>query len=348
MPAETRGSIYSTRTAGYGIRWLEGGKRPQQSGFATKTEARRWFAANGAPRLQTGAPGPRITFDEFCELFLERHGTTVSAATRRTLTTRLAAARDHFGAWKLSELEGATNEIAAWQATLGAGERYRKTKALRQALAAAVRWRYLATNPAVKAGRNTAPRAEELRPFTRAEVDALATELGSTYGPLVVFAAETGLRTNEWAALERRDLDKPARAVTVQRRVSDGVLTGYPKTERSRRRVPLTTRALAAVEALPARIDTPLLFPGTGGHYIMLDYWRKHDWYPTRRRRDRAARALLAAPHLRQRGAGRWRLDLRAQPGDGHERRDDRPHLRAPCERQRRPDPGTARGAFWR
>ena len=53
--------------------------------------------------------------------------------------------------------------------------------------------------------------------------------------------AETGLRTNEWAATERRDVDRTGPAVVVQRRYADGVLTPYPKT--ARRRVPLTGRA---------------------------------------------------------------------------------------------------------
>jgi integrase len=82
---------------------------------------------------------------------------------------------------------------------------------------------------------------------------------GVAYGPLVVFASETGLRTNEWVALERRDVDKAARVVTVQRRFADGMLTNYPKTERSRRSVPLTERALAAYERVPARLATRLV-----------------------------------------------------------------------------------------
>ena len=45
-------------------------------------------------------------------------------------------------------------------------------------------------------------------PFTAEEVAALDVELGPVFGPLVTFAAETGLRTNEWAALERRDIDR--------------------------------------------------------------------------------------------------------------------------------------------
>jgi integrase len=265
---------------GFGIRWVEDGRRPQRTGFATKTEARRWFAANVEPRLRTSAPSGEITFDAFAELFLDRHGATVARATRATLAERLGPSRVTFGDWTLSELEGAAADVAAWRATLPATSRYRLTSALRQALAAAVRWRYITRNPAIEAGRNPQPRAEELQPFAVEEIDALAEELGPVYGPLVVFAAETGLRTNEWAALERRDVDRPGRAVTVQRRYADGVLTPFPKTVRSRRRVPLTARALAALEVVPPRLDTPLLFPAAQGGHIGLDTWRTREWYP--------------------------------------------------------------------
>jgi integrase len=279
MPAETRGSVYGT-SDGYGIRWPEQGRRMHRSGFATKTEARRWFAENVAPRLRHAAPSAEITFDTFCDLFLERHGASVAPATRRTLEERLVPSRDTFGDWKLRELEGAADDVAAWRAKLPATSRYRLTSALRQTLAAAVRWRYIGANPAVEAGRNPQPRLEELRPFTRAQVDAIAEELGALYGPLVVFAAETGLRTNEWVALERRDVDRAARAVVVQRRIAGGRLTPYPKTERSRRRVPLTARAFDALETLPPRLDTPLVFPAAKGGPIGLDTWRTREWYP--------------------------------------------------------------------
>jgi integrase len=186
-----------------------------------------------------------------------------------------------FGSWPLRDLEAAAADIAAWRAKLPDGSRYRLTSAFRQALAAGVRWRYLAVNPAIDAGRNPQPRAEELHPYTRDEVDMLADELGSRFGPLVIVAAETGLRTNEWVALERRDLDRTGTpALMVQRRYADGRLTPFPKTERSRRRVPLTKRALDALEALPPRIDTPLLFPAAKGGHIGLDTWRTREWYP--------------------------------------------------------------------
>lgn len=280
MPADTRGSIFKTRSGEYGIRWPEGGRRPQKTPFPTKTEARRWFEENVAPRLRRSAPSSAITFDGFCDIFLERHGATVAPATKRTLEERLVPAREQFGTWTLRELEGATDDVASWRAGLASTSRYRLTSALRQALGAAVRWRYIAANPAVDAGRNPQPRLEELRPLTHEQVDAIAEELGTSYGALVVFAAETGLRTNEWIALERRDVDRVGRAVTVQRRIADGRLTPYPKTERSRRRVPLTVRALEAIESLPPRLDTPLLFPAPKGGPIGLDTWRTRDWYP--------------------------------------------------------------------
>ncbi len=285
MPGpDTRGSVFKTRT-GYGIRWPEGGKRPQQTGFPTKTAARQWFAENVAPRLRDHAPDASITFDEFCELFLARHGATVSDRTRQTLEERLAASRDRFGTWTLRELEAAAGDVAAWRATLTDSSRYRLTSAMRQTLNAAVRWRYIRTNPAIDAGRNPQPRAEELLPFTRDEIDALDLELGVdadrgvAYGPCIVFCAETGLRTSELIGLERRDVDRRARAVAVQRRVADGHVTPYPKTVRSRRSVPLTARALEALDRMPPRVDTPILFPAPKGGYIGLDTWRTREWY---------------------------------------------------------------------
>ena len=88
MPAEPRGSVYQDPRR-RGIRWPEDGKRPQKTGFATKTEARSWFDENVAPRLRDGRP-PEITFDAFCDLYLERHGATVAPRTRETLAERLA------------------------------------------------------------------------------------------------------------------------------------------------------------------------------------------------------------------------------------------------------------------
>ena len=58
------------------------------------------------------------------------------------------------------------------------------------------------------------------------------------------------------------------------------MLTPYPKTVGSRRRVPLSRQAMAALDAIPARLDTPLVFPAAQGGYIGFDTWRTREWYP--------------------------------------------------------------------
>jgi len=58
------------------------------------------------------------------------------------------------------------------------------------------------------------------------------------------------------------------------------VLRPYGKNHRSRRRVPLTGRALEALAQSPPRLGTTLLFPAPQGGYLALDNWRNRVWYP--------------------------------------------------------------------
>lgn len=279
MPRQTRGSVFRETKGTYGIRWPEEGQRPQRGGFRTKSDARDWFDENVKPRLRSGGPSAEITFATFTAVYLARWEPTISDRTARTLREWLAPVKDQFGSFTLGELEGAAEDIARWRAGLPSEDRrYKATRALRQVLAAAVRWGYLTRNPALSAGANPQPRGEEIRPFAREEIDRIVEEMAPRDAALVVFAAETGLRTNEWMATERRDVDRENPAVAVARRWARGKATPYPKTQR--RRVPLTPRAVEALSWLPARIDSPLLFPSPDGHHIHLDNWRLRAWYP--------------------------------------------------------------------
>lgn len=171
----------------------------------------------------------------------------VDPATIKTLRERLGATPeerrkrrpyqtplDAFGHLTLAELEPMSLEIAEWQATLPAGYRYAIMRSLRQVLNAAVRWKLMQDNPANDAGANPQPRREEVAFFgSLAAVDLLAAELGPRFGPIVVFGVETGLRPSEWAALERRHLDRGAAVVQVRRSVVDGRVKEYGKTNRA-------------------------------------------------------------------------------------------------------------------
>jgi hypothetical protein len=80
-----------------------------------------------APRLVRGAPSAEVSYDDFCDLFLDRHGATVSKRTRETLAERLAPSRAAFGAWTLRELDGATADVADWRKGFSDTSRYRLT-----------------------------------------------------------------------------------------------------------------------------------------------------------------------------------------------------------------------------
>jgi integrase len=95
-----------------------------------------------------------------------------------------------------------------------------------------------------------------------------------------VFAAATGLRPEEWIALERRDIDRQAGVLSVRRTVSPGEVVEPGKTTRSRRQVPLAGRATEALDALPPRLDTSYLFPAPAGGVLNLDNWRRRTWGP--------------------------------------------------------------------
>jgi integrase len=101
--------------------------------------------------------------------------------------------------------------------------------------------------------------------------------LGPRFGPLVLFAAATGLRPGEWIALEHRDIDRDARVLYVRRAYRNGRIK-WPKTDASIRAVPLQTIALAALERLPGSGPSPLVFPSPHGGYLDLHNFRNRYW----------------------------------------------------------------------
>jgi integrase len=282
MPATQRGQPYKLGSGRWGLRYYdEDGRRKRVSPFPSKSAALDHFERVIRPRLRGEEPAPpEMTLSELVDEYLKRHAATRRPRTIVILRERLKHATDAYGDVPLREFERMSADLAEWQTKLSPRYRYGIMQALRQTLAAAVRWGWMRRNPAVLAGPNPQPPPRTPDPFTLAEVDAIADELGPLYGPLVRFAAATGLRPQEWAALERRDVDRPGRVVNVRRTVADGVVRELAKTDASRRQVPLSARALAALDILPPRLDTLLLFPAVGGGPLNLDNWRQREWAP--------------------------------------------------------------------
>jgi integrase len=143
--------------------------------------------------------------------------------------------------------------------------------ASRERLDAGVRYGYMPRNPAKLAGKNpqAAPRA--VRVFTTAELDALAGELDTRGVAAISFAAATGLRPAEWATIERCDVDRRRRVLGVR---------GTKAHRRSRREVPLTVAAMAALDTLPPRLDSAFVFAGAKGGPFDVNNFRRREWGP--------------------------------------------------------------------
>jgi integrase len=310
-------------------------KRVQRGGFSSEQAAAEALerALERLRREQGLVESP--TLAKFVEVYLAQH--EGEPETVEKLRWLLAKAVRFFGERRLSELRSPA--IAAWRMTIPAGHRFEATQALRQVLARAVSWGLLDVNPAKLGVENPQRRYTEKRPFESwGELCAVARRLGPRYGPMVLFAAATGLRPGEWLALEHRDIDRVAQVVYVRRTLRNGRIKS-PKTKASIRAVPLQASALASLDALPRSPDCPLLVPSVGGGYLDLHNFRNRNWKPaqkaagiTPRRRVYDLRHTFATFALR---AGVSTFDLSRYMGTslamierhyGHLARDGREH----------------------
>jgi len=205
--------------------------------------------------------------------------------------------------------------------------------ALRQTLRAGVSYGYLSRSPITWANPQPKPRA--IRVFTPADLDKVVVELDDRCAAAVRFAADTGLRLGEWARVERRDVDRGRRILSVR----------GTKTFRSRREVPLTTTALAAIDSIPARLDSVYVFSGPT-RAVRLRQLRstglgrrdRHGW------NHEAGASVRPAVDVRDKRARSGRDRLRARPDHGDVGDDDRGALRRAARHRTRRDPRATGG----
>jgi integrase len=282
MPATQRGHARRLPSGKWQLRYYDAvGNRKTGGAFPSKTAALDHYRDVIAPRLHDEGPNRDLTFAAFVEdVYMPRHSKIRKANTIRALRERLARPLGAYGDVPLRDLERMGDDLAEFRTGLPQRFAHDVMRALRQTCAAAVRWGYMDTNPATAAGENPQPEPRTVRAFTLPELNALEDELGPAHGPIVAFAAATGLRPQEWLPLERRHIDRDRRVLRVERVVSNGEIRRGGKTTGSLREVPLSRRALHALDRLPPRLDTTLLFATAKGEPLNLTTWRRHAWTP--------------------------------------------------------------------
>lgn len=149
--------------------------------------------------------------------------------------------------------------------------------AARQAFNFAVETGYAHENPFRKIEK---PRATESKqPFeTWDEVFSVATALPrAAEQALVLFACATGLRPQEWRAVEWRDVDRATGVLRVNRTVqAEKIAEANAKTQGALRAVELTDLALEALDSLPTPLRRDqLVFPGKRGGVLDVHAWSR-------------------------------------------------------------------------
>lgn len=274
MATRQRGQVLTNADGSYSIRYyLPSGKRKQEGTFRTVTLAQRRLR-DALREIDTGAFRDEITFDALADRWIGVYD--ASTATRKRVASQVALMRAEFGRSQVRKIT--PEQVAAWRLTLSDGQRHQTHGVLRQVLEAAIRWGYLASNPARSVPNPQPKRAEVAYLRDWEQVDRIVAELDDASGALVIFAVGTGLRPAEWSAIRASDVDHDRRIVRVERSWTehDGV-KAYGKTDASRRSVPLRQRVLDAIADQPRR---GLLFPAERGGHIRLRNWRRREWVP--------------------------------------------------------------------
>jgi integrase len=221
------------------------------------------------------APRPNITYGALCDELL--NGYTGRDQSKRTLRYNLRYSRDRF---ERVPIRGITFEhVRTWFARLTVATTTKRNAlgAARQAFNFAIEADYAHDNPFRKIDK---PQATEAKHPLESweEVFAVADALPRLEErAAVLFACATGLRPQEWRALEWRDIDRSAGVLRVNRTLQNGkVAEANAKTPGALRAVELFDVALEALDLLPTPIkrDT-LVIPGRRGGVLDLHAWSR-------------------------------------------------------------------------
>ena len=218
-------------------------------------------------RLQAGAPA-KDARSRLSEVVEEWITTSLAASDRKpaTKTTYAILLRTHvltddlasmpIGRIKTSDIESLIVRLRAKR--LSPSTVRQIYTVLRQVFDTAVRDELLRGNPAAKLRRPTVT-SRESRALLPREVAALLTAAErSSYEPLLRVLVTTGLRRGEALALRWADVDLNNGLLTIRgtlARTSEGLRVVPPKTERSKRTIPISRSTVATLRAVRAAQD---------------------------------------------------------------------------------------------
>ena len=265
------------RTAGgWAIRYRDArGVRRQRGGFRTKGEAKTVLD----DELLKGRLGPlyrpEASLRELVDAFLEQYQGAPASKSWLALLPR-SSRRTRFGDEAIGSL-GAL-EIARWRARLPETTRHGAHRALRQVLAAAVRWRWIDRNPALDVEQPAARRGRSSRRSRRGRRSRCSPPSSARSGRSRSSASGRACGPRRPSAATGATSTWTPGVFTIRRAFAKGRLKTYAKTARSRRRVPLRAKVVAALETLPHRHG--ILLPAAGGGRINIDNFRSRDWTP--------------------------------------------------------------------
>jgi site-specific recombinase XerD len=266
-----RGSLTQLNDGRWQARYRENGRsgsRPQRT-FTKRRDAEQWLRdmLGEVDQVRDGDRRPVVrrreratTASEGIERFLAT--VDVAPPTKRAMAERLRVFARAFGARPVQSLE--PDELEAWRLTISPGWRADVFADTRRMFRSWERWGWIVSNPAAGII-NRRARAAEVTAIPWETVLALEGEIDRKLEHIPVLASGTGLRPEEWLALHRADVDVKEGVLHVRRVFSSGRVVELgrdgTKTYRQRRRVPLRACVIERLQALPARIDTPILTP---------------------------------------------------------------------------------------
>jgi len=249
--------------------------QPRRQAFYGRTAAEvRGKMKAARERIEAGAP-VRDSSQTLAEWLAHWRDTTLAVSDRKEATRELYAnlSRRHlekgsFGAKRLDKLK--PTDVEALVLAMRSQTKPAKNKdddpvralsdstirsaytVLRQALDGAVRDGLLARNPAAQVKRPAVERVEA-RYLNADDVSAvLKAAEGSRYHTALLLIAATGLRRGECLALRWDAVDLDAgvlKVVATMGRVGKKLVTSEPKTQRSRRIVPLSPAVVVMLKA---------------------------------------------------------------------------------------------------